>query len=624
MGKHDRASYDEQSILDWPRPHLYAIPKDRRRQYARRHRALADYMSGATLAGAAKHHGISRSTLKRLVELASRLDPAGSPYGFRVCIPYFRADTPPLDGDKPQTPLSAAPHSFTKLLASNATIRDLVLTFDGPLPVGRKHSAAFDRLHRQFTKQLGKNTHLYPLDTRDKGRRALLEYLRRHRRDNNLVASGISTQSPKQPAVERLDQLFPLTPFMRTEYDAHDVDVKWHIEVLGPGNAWVTRSISKVLFLVAIDAVSRLVISWLLIFGRGYRQFDLMEMFAKGMCPWKPRTITVPGLCYVAGSGMPSGMMSNDLAPRSLLTAGDNFSGHQAPLIVHNMLHTHLGVWNWAQAHIPEKRPIVESFFRHLEHGALRDIAGGFVPATTRGEKPTAANCLDPMRHPLNVQALQELMDVIVTAYNADAHRGLRDKSPLQVLSEYIEHGGWIWQSRLSKDHAQKMTLMHIYVTIRGSRKQSRQPFVQWKGARYRSDALINRFDLVGKKFKASIPSQDLRWMTLYDESGDVLVRLPALHPWHAQKHDVRLREQITKWDHAKVLSIRGVDDAIAAYHHYVRETAHANQTSADQYARHQQAQQALPKKRKSRSTAAPLTTPREGWIGAENMEDLP
>lgn len=614
---------DHETLLDWPRPDVYMIPKDKRKQYVRRHRAVDAYMSGASLAGASRHFNVNRNTLTRMIRIAIELDAAGTPWGYRACLPYFHGDgSDNAAGGAVAAPVAARPHSFGLLIRSNPSIRDLVCSFGGNLPAGRRRSAAFNRLFGNFKQCLKGSEHLYPLNTPDKGRRALLEYIKRGRlRTGN---ASIGETPPPQPGIERLDQLFRLSPFSRAEYDGHHEDIEWMIEVPTPDGGWTTRKVSQLTLIPDIDAVSRIIHSWTLVLGRGYRQYDLMEMFAKGMRPWSPGVLTTPDLCYVTGAGMPSSIMPDGKAPRSILHAGDNFSAHQAAYIRHNLLHVHLGVWNWAQAHIPEKRAIIEAFFHHIEHGALRGIAGGYVPPAERVETAMRSNALNPKHYPLNVIALQELMDVIVTAYNAEPHRGLQGRSPLDVADDYVRRGGWVWQSNLSERHAQQMACLSMRVTIRGNRKESRQPYVEWKGAKYRSDALINRFDLVGKEFDATIPSDDLRVMTLYDDSGKVFVRLPALPPWAMSKHDVRVREQVIKWDRAKALAITGVEDAVAAFHNYLRATAHNCGKSADLYARHQpaiNASSAKPRKRKAHET---VRVPREGWIGAERMEDLP
>ncbi len=518
--------------------------------------------------------------------------------------------------------MTARPHSFGALLKSSATVRKLVQAFAGKLPVGRHRSPAFDRLFQQFKHELVGAEHLYPLNTPDQGRRALLEWIKRARR--RMANAHIATTPPPRTAIERLDQLFPVVPFARGEYDAHHMDYKLYVKVPMPTGGWTNRKLREVNFVPDVDAATRLITGWVLVLGKGYRQYDIMAMLAKSMCPWEPCVLTTPDLCLVKGAGMPSSIMADGKAPRMLRQAGDNYQAHQAKGILYNMLHTHLGVWNWAQAHIPEKRAIVESVFHHLEQGALRGIPGGYIPPGADSNTPTRSNSFDPERYPLNAIALGELFEVIVTAHNADGNSGPYGRSPLDAAREYIERGGWVWQSSLSERHAEQISKVPLSVTIRGNRRESRQPYVQWKGARYRSGAFINRFDLVGRRFRAAIPYDDLRVMTLYDASGNVFAQLPALPPWSSSKHDIRTREQIIKWDHARVIRIAGVDDALKAYRRHVRDNAYRSDKIAELFANNQAAILAARSKREKGRQDDRLRIPREGWIGAENMENLP
>lgn len=619
----DLIRVDPETLLGWPSPIASLVPADIRDRYTSRKQALEAYMSGSSLQAAATQFHVSRGTLARIVRLSTQLDAAGIPWGYRVCLPYFRTDVVEDDpATPPAAPATARPHSFGTLLKANTSLSTLVHDFTGKLPVGRRRSPAFDRLFRQLKHELAGAEHLYPLNTKDQGRRALLEWLKRKRQRANNVC--IANAPPPRPALERLDQLFPILPFMRGEYDAHHTDDKIYINVPTPDGGTTKRKLREMNFIPDVDVATRLITSWVLVLGKGYKQYDLMALFAKAMCPWEPCVITTPDLCLLKGAGMPSVVMPDGKAPRIMLQAGDNFQAHKARSILYNMLHVHLGVWNWAQAHIPEKRGVVESLFHHLEQGALRGIPGGYLPPGTESDTPTPTNGFDPKLYPLNAIALGELLEFIVTAHNADGECGPYGHSPLEAAREYLERGGWVWQSSLSERHAEQLSMIPLHVTIRGSRRESRQPYVQWKGARYRSDALTNRFDLVGKKFRGAIPYNDLRIMTLYDASGNVFVQLPALPPWSTSKHDLRTREQVMQWDHAKVIRISGVEDALKAYLRHVRDNAYRSDKIAELYARNQGRISALNDKPAVDHSAVRVRIPRGGWIGAENMEDLP
>ena len=130
---------NHETLLGWPRPDVYMIPKDKRQQYVRRHRAVDAYMSGASLAGASRHFNVNRNTLTRMIRIAVALDAAGTPWGYRACLPYFHGD-----GDDNAVsgvvaaPVAARPHSFGLLIQSSPSVRDLVCSFDGNLPAGRR------------------------------------------------------------------------------------------------------------------------------------------------------------------------------------------------------------------------------------------------------------------------------------------------------------------------------------------------------------------------------------------------------------------------------------------------------------------------------------------------------
>jgi hypothetical protein len=112
--------------------------------------------------------------------------------------------------------------------------------------------------------------------------------------------------------------------------------------------------------------------------------------------------------------------------------------------------------------------------------------------------------------------------------------------------------------------------------------------------------------------------------MTLYDASGNVFAQLPVLPPWSSSKHDIRTREQVIQWEHARVIRIAGVDDALKAYLRHVRDNAYRSDKTAELFANNQTAILATRSKRKKDRQDVRLRVPREGWIGAENMEDLP
>jgi len=68
----------------------------------------------------------------------------------------------------------------------------------------------------------------------------------------------------------------------------------------------------------------------------------------------------------------------------------------------------------------------------------------------------------------------------------------------------------------------------------------------------------MDRWDLVGKKFQGILNFEDLRYIDVLDEQGDLFVRLTALPPWSRNKHDLDLRKLIIRWTKPKLFPIVG------------------------------------------------------------------
>jgi hypothetical protein len=71
--------------------------------------------------------------------------------------------------------------------------------------------------------------------------------------------------------------------------------------------------------------------------------------------------------------------------------------------------------------------------------------------------------------------------------------------------------------------------------------------------------------------------------MSLWDDDGNLLVVLEALRPWGAP-HSLQQRSAVLKCTKRGLLTIDGTDDALAAYHAFVRTKASEIQWAADAY----------------------------------------
>jgi hypothetical protein len=75
--------------------------------------------------------------------------------------------------------------------------------------------------------------------------------------------------------------------------------------------------------------------------------------------------------------------------------------------------------------------------------------------------------------------------------------------------------------------------------------------------------------------------------MALYDlDTGELVVVLRALSPWHRSPHDIYVRRRAKAWRDRGLLKYENADDAVEAYHAYVRNHAWRDPGAAEGSAR--------------------------------------
>lgn len=569
---------------NYPMPNRALVKKKYRADFDQRVLALKSVLvDGNTIQRAAKAFGVDRTTLADMVATAPTAGPDGKPYGYRVCIPWYRKTEPDIDGAT--VPSASSPNAFARVLAALPDLKQLVGEFRGKLPAHNDPSPKFEVFFRKFIALL-KSKHLechYPLNTADRGRRALQNWIKRRRAE--LRDSQMGDNEDVVYTLTRLDQLLKLQPLDRLEADGHKIDNDWYALVPTKDGQWTTELVSAIWILAIIDAVSLVVFPCTLVIGPSYDRYDLLETYANTMKPWEPRDLIVPNLHYVPDAWMPTMVNGHGEIYRQASTAIDNFLAHKAKITTENLGDHQLGVVNLGYPHVPQGRPNIEALFKRLEEAVLRLIAGGFRPAKHRGEKKQAVSTKSAKDYPVDVEALKDLLDVEISAYNVTPHPALQNRTPREVFESHIDGGMWTTQSFLTVEDATELLVLHETVTIRGNKSKGLLPHVKYRHAKYRARKLNDRYDLVGKSFKASIHSHAAHQMSLWDSDGNLFVVLEALRPWCAP-HSLQQREAVLKCCSRGLLHIEGTESALEAYHDFVRAKASELQWATDAYLR--------------------------------------
>jgi putative transposase len=603
----------EEEIALWLEPQ---VAPDDAADYQRRKNALTTVIRGKSIAAAADTHGVNRKTLTKMLNDCMRVADDGREWQWRVCLPN-RARVPKEVGI-PAVPEGPRPGAFTQLLRAIPELTALLAGYTKALPTRERHSPAFEKFLEKFLAAIRKITQGvgYPFNAGDKGRRSVQTHIQKMRRE--LPVDESEEEQTELVHAKQLKEVFQFNVMERLEFDAHRMDADFVVEVEDANGIVALRQISYIWLLLVIDSASRLVLGWSLVIGRGYSQVDVLRVFMKALLPWEPRNLLAPDMEYVRESGIGTMPAVNRLL-RGSLTAADNALAHHSKLTTSNLTTHFKGILSLGPSHVPETRGILESLFRKLENGAIRHLPGGFEPQRDRDTPKRSTTSGQAESHPLNLIALGDLLDVIISGYNATPLAALGDRTPMDVVRSHVNGGGWTFESPQSEKDAHHLARMRIPITIRANSKKRRQPFVNFKRARYRAHGLMDRWDLVGKTFQGIMNFEDLRYIDLYDENGDLYVRLTALPPWSRTKHDLDLRNLIIRWSNRKLFSIVGVDDAVDAYRNFVRSHVTSMPAAVDQTAKYQQ-------HHSSRSAKpvrpTPAYVPRGGLFNFDNSKD--
>lgn len=570
-------------IREWVNPDPDTLPEQKRSGYLKLRSALVAAIGGMSVRAAAKAYDVDRRALSKALKFAPSLGPDGRAVGFRACVPYrHRVSRLP---ERSKEPVRSGPGAFTRLMAATPGLPELVHGYSGPLPTGKYKCRKFNSLFGKVL-NLSRRIHgaeSYPFDVADSGRRALLEYIKRER--HKRAEQQCPEAFPEEQPSHAMRVLFRDAPLDRIEYDAHTADIQLKLAIDAPDGSTVVRTLRNVTLLIAICAVSRHILSYVLRFG-AYNQLDVLTLFHRALEPWTPRQLIVPGMSYPDGAVIGLANLLPERSPRGIMIAGDNALAHHADAVIGNLQVHHRGVLNLGKAYVPESRPIVEAFFRRIEEGGLRGIAGSFQPASTNTSGPVATTNMRPDHYPLHFQAFEDLMDVLVAGHSVTPHSGLHLNTPVDRLKTHLVQGGWHFESADSCSDATRLTTVRIRPTVRGSRRAGKPPYVEWGSSKYRSPRLDMDWSRIGTCLDADVNLEDIRTMVLLDpKGGGPLFKLHAMPPWDQSPHTLAMRRAILSARKRGLLEIEGASDAIEAYHNMVRSKAFKAGTHVTQLA---------------------------------------
>lgn len=568
---------DASELARWYMPRLTDLDEAVRPRFQQACAALTAVMTGELgLTRAATENNVCRKRLRNMMRRAPMIAPDGVAFGYRVCVPwgaYCPHDEPDAEKGETAMPRKPGPHAMRSLLRAQPAISAMLDGYHHPLPPGRA-PRSFDRLHAAIVTELKRLdlAEYYPLNQADQGRRALINFIRQRR----INAAPMGAVEGSETGPTELETLFAGDCFDRTELDGHRIDIEAILGVQLPNGGVVKREVTTMWLLVQIETRSRAILSWVLRVGRAYNNLDVAECLSRSLVPWERGELTIPGLEYAPGAGMPSGMLGDMSAWRPRSIALDNALAHWAHDLEQAVARAYGARFIFGKAHEPRSRPIVEQFFSRLERGALRHVPGGFEPATRLGERRVRISNFGPNDAPIQLHLLEELLGVIIANYNATPHPALGHLTPLQFLQMHKRRAfDFVSHSETASHDADDMASVLVKLRVCGDRKRGVVPHLNYMYVRYRCPELDQRWELVNKTVLARISRRDLRSFIVMRSATTPMFRVRAAAPWNSAIHDETTRSMIMRWAKLRTeFRINGTDCAVAAYVAYLKTIA--------------------------------------------------
>lgn len=576
-------SFQQVDVSNWEAPDEGPMADELRDHYLRRRGAITDYLDGKSDQYLKENWNLGRAQARRLiVERCLQTHPDGKLWGWRGALPNVRVN--PWTRQTPPTP------SFDGRGGNNGVLQWLLAS---PEHAGLKEEFKKKILEKSkglrgtrtpklklfewfiaMLREAGRERRReWPFDSERLGYSTISKYITKVRNENpekRRELEGGADAERKARAGDGTNRP-DLRLFERVECDAHKLDIRMVVMVPSPHGGYEPRKIYRLWVIVLIEVTTRAVLGYYLSLRREVAAEDVLRAVQNALSQWGRRKLQFSDRAYSEEAALPSARDSKYLG-----ACWDEFSVDGALANVCNRVKDQLARVVGAKVLEPgdpnsyssrrskDDRPFIESFFKTLGAGA-RGLHG--LSPSTKSSPADLKGDGDPAKKAeavlFQVEYLQELLDVTIANYNATPHSGLGYRSPLQQMDFLSSQRG----ARIrTADPAEVARLGAIrrQCTLLGGADTGRRPYFNFENARYSSEALVHRPDLLGRKLWLTIENpDDARWATVTDDKGLFICNVRAAPPWHRTPHSLYVRQAIRALERRRLLHLSSNCDAV-------------------------------------------------------------
>lgn len=561
----------------WPEVDAGALPKNRSSALLKRQEAVKLYLTGSPPEYIRSTCGLSATQIARLIrKRCVEEHPDGRLYGWRGLVPYLHISqytrNKPLRIDAwgmgASGALKATFEACSHLdLQRRLDIQILKRAKELHLAEIRKPRLSIHRWFLTTLRQQGyEKQNKWPFNVSRRGYMAICRYIDKVLAENPSRAAHVlgGPAAVKKMKTEDGTGRPVLRPFQRVECDSHKLDGRFVILVPTAGGEHQPKSVPRIWVTVIEEVVSRAVLGYWLSLRREVPADDVLRAIKRALTKWIPRKITFSENAYNEDAGLPSNYKEKFIG-----ACWDEFSVDGAMALKCRRIQDQLRDVvqakvispddGFAQRRSPDDRPYIEAFFRELASRALHRLSNsvGGKPSDKRGRDPDAVAEASQFQ----LEYLEELLDVKIANYNATPHSSLGYVSPLAHL-DFLTSQGRATIRHADPGLVRQLMSRRRLCTVKGGLSEGRHPYVHFENARYSSDMLGRRFDLVGKKIWVSaIDDEDARFAQASTQEGALIGLLHALPPWHRTPHSYYVRSAIVSLANKRLIHLTSYSD---------------------------------------------------------------
>ncbi len=546
---------------NWPYVETNVLPSSKRHQYTRNRQIIAKVLDGHSLKSLSLEFNLDASTISYLLKRALGGEKDEMPELTTALIPGAL-----VKSGKRKKPLSqcsnkrGARGSFQYLLRTVPGLSDhlekMLTNYVEKKAYGQNLTPNI--FHKEFLRLLHDanwSETTYPFDRDNLAYESCRKYFHKRVLELSVVT--------KKPSREIISKTIPLTAYEEIQIDAQttDLNTSIYIEVNG---IFHSLRLSRLSLYLVKDVATDCNLAYQLCFTKDPNQADVLEAIAGIHKLWKPLELKTPGLIYAEGACLPSAINDNFQNITVNMIRMDNALCHLAHSIRDHVCYKLNTALNFGLPGKPKGRGFIE-------HGI--DVIGQHNHrfASTTGSKPnspikeTKKNSKKPPVITLN--ALEEILSVLITEHNIKPQDRLGGMSPLQLMKEhlaqrYLNYSYALTSAPISYHLRQKE------VNVKLIKSESRRPHINFEGLRYTGDCLTSK-EVLEKKAIIEYDDTDIRHLTVISLKGKILGTVHAPRTWQSHPHSIRTRKRMLKI--TKNLRLLG-KDPLAGYFNYLLE----------------------------------------------------